>query len=126
MLQVPRTSQAMTRQAILDEVRAIAPGLTERGAAAEKARRIPSQSVQEMLTAGLTRILMPRRFGGYELDFGTWLDVVLEISKVDASHGWCASLLIHHPHMVGQFPTEAQEAVWADGPDVAIAASIAP
>jgi len=34
--------------------------------------------------------------------------------------------LIHHPHYVGQFPEEAQRAVWRDGPDVAIAASIAP
>ena len=37
---------------------------------------------------------MPARFGGYDLDFETWHDVVLEISKADASHGWCASLII--------------------------------
>jgi hypothetical protein len=65
-------------------------------------------------------------FGGYELDFDTWFDVVLEIGKVDASHGWCASLMIHHAHLIGQFPEEAQQAVWAEGPDVAIAASFAP
>jgi 3-hydroxy-9,10-secoandrosta-1,3,5(10)-triene-9,17-dione monooxygenase len=34
--------------------------------------------------------------------------------------------MIHHPHWLCQFPQEAQQAVWADGPDVAIAASIAP
>lgn len=126
MLHVPRATQTSTKQTILEEVRAIAPRLAGRVEAAEHARKIPSESVQEMLAAGLARMLVPRRFGGYELDFNTWLDVVLEISKIDASHGWCASLLIHHPHTVGQFPMEAQEAVWADGPDVAIAASIAP
>ncbi len=56
----------------------------------------------------------------------TWFEVVREISTADASHGWCASLMIHHPHMVAQFPEEAQQAVWADGPDVAIAASVLP
>ena len=77
-------------------------------------------------TPGLARILMPARFGGYELDFETWHDAVLEISRADASHGWCASLIVHHAHLVAQFPEECQQAVWADGPDVAIAASFAP
>ena len=75
---------------------------------------------------GLARILMPARFGGYDLDFDTWNDAVLEISHADASHGWCASLIVHHAHLVAQFPEECQQAVWADGPDVAIAASFAP
>src|SRR5262245_34390285 len=79
-----------------------------------------------MLAAGLARILVPTRFGGYGLEFDTWLDAVLEISRYDASHGWCAALITHHVHLVGQFPEEAQQAVWAQGPDVAIAASFAP
>ncbi len=116
----------MTKQEIVDRFRAIASKFAGRAEAAEEARQIPGESVQEMLTAGLARILVPSRFGGYGLDFDTWFDVILEISKVDASHGWCASLIIHHAHLVGQFPEEAQQAVWAEGPDVAIAASFAP
>ncbi len=79
-----------------------------------------------MLELGLARILMPARFGGYELDFKTWHDAVLAISRADASHGWCASLIVHHAHLVAQFPEECQQAVWADAPDVAISASFAP
>jgi 3-hydroxy-9,10-secoandrosta-1,3,5(10)-triene-9,17-dione monooxygenase len=119
-------AQSTIRQELIERVRALAPRLAARAAVAEEARRIPDESVREMLAAGLARILIPPQFGGYGLDFDTWLDVVLEISKADASHGWCASLIIHHAHLVGQFPEEAQRAVWADGPDVAIAASFAP
>ena len=79
-----------------------------------------------MLDAGLARILMPPRFGGYGLDLDTWTDVVLELSRADASHGWCASLIIHHAHIVALSRRECQRAIWADGPDVAIAASFAP
>jgi 3-hydroxy-9,10-secoandrosta-1,3,5(10)-triene-9,17-dione monooxygenase len=122
----PPHAQSTTRQEIVERFRAIAPRLAARAEAAEQARQIPSESVQELLAAGLARILVPPRFGGYGLDFDTWLDVVLEISKADASHGWCASLIVHHAHLVGQFSEEAQHAVWADGPDVAIAASFAP
>jgi 3-hydroxy-9,10-secoandrosta-1,3,5(10)-triene-9,17-dione monooxygenase len=110
----------------VEQVRAIAPRFAQRAEAAENARRIPVESVQDMLATGLARILVPTRFGGYGLDFDTWLDTVLEISKFDASHGWCASLIVHHAHMIGLFPEEAQRAVWADGPDVAIAASFTP
>ncbi len=49
-----------------------------------------------------------------------------QIGEADAAHAWCASLLIHHPHYLAQFPEAAQAAVWADGPDVAIAATFTP
>jgi alkylation response protein AidB-like acyl-CoA dehydrogenase len=116
----------LTKQEIIDRARTMAANFGPRCAAAEEARRLPPESAQEMLVGGLARILVPPRFGGYGLDFDTWFDVVLEISKVDASHGWCASLIIHHAHLIGQFSEEAQRTVWADGPDVAIAASFAP
>lgn len=126
MLSFPAAAQSMTRQAMLDQVRVIAPRFAARAAAAEAARQLPAESVAEMLGAGLARFLVPPRFGGYGLDFETWFDAGLEISRVDCSHGWCASLLIHHAQLIGCYPDEAQQAVWKDGPDVAVAASLAP
>src|SRR5262245_49937056 len=123
---MPKPAPAMIRRAIVEQCRQLASRAAVRAEAAEAARRLPRESVQEMLEIGLARILIPARFGGYDLDFETWLDAVLEISKVDASHGWCASLIVHHAHIIGQFPEEAQQAVWGTGPDVAVAASVAP
>jgi 3-hydroxy-9,10-secoandrosta-1,3,5(10)-triene-9,17-dione monooxygenase len=117
---------SVARKEIVARARAIAAKFAERAEAAEEARRLPTKSVQEMLEAGLARILMPPRFGGYGLGFDTWFEVVQEISRKDASHGWCASLITHHAHLIGHFAEEAQQAVWADGPDVAIAASFMP
>jgi 3-hydroxy-9,10-secoandrosta-1,3,5(10)-triene-9,17-dione monooxygenase len=114
------------RQKLLDRVRTLAPAFAERAETAERTRQLSAASARDMLDAGLARILMPARFGGHDLDFATWLDAVLDISKADASHGWCASLITHHAHLIAQFPEETQKAVWADGPDVAIAASFAP
>ena len=119
-------SPTATKAEVLDRVRAIIPKFRERAEAAEQARRIPDESVRDMLGAGLARILMPPRFGGYGLGLDTWYEVMREISKADASHGWCAGLMIHHPHYVAQFPLAAQEAIWADGPDVSVAGSVIP
>jgi 3-hydroxy-9,10-secoandrosta-1,3,5(10)-triene-9,17-dione monooxygenase len=120
------SSPSSVRDRLMDRVRALGTVFGERAAAGEEARQIPAQSAHEMLDAGIARILVPKRFGGYELDFDTWLDVVLELARHDASHAWCASLFVHHAHLIAQFPDECQQAIWAHGPDVPVAASFAP
>jgi 3-hydroxy-9,10-secoandrosta-1,3,5(10)-triene-9,17-dione monooxygenase len=115
-----------TREAVLTRVRTLIATIRERAAAAEEARTVPRDVIDALLAAGITRILIPPRFGGYGLGLDTWFDVVREIGQADASHAWCASLMIHHPHYLSQFPEAAQQAVWADGIDVPIAASIQP
>jgi 3-hydroxy-9,10-secoandrosta-1,3,5(10)-triene-9,17-dione monooxygenase len=120
------STQTMAHDAVLTRVRALIPSIRDRAAGAEEARTIPRDIVDALLAAGIARILVPPRFGGYGLDFDTWFEVVREIGKADASHAWCASLMIHHPHYVSQFSAAAQEAVWADGLDASIAASIQP
>jgi 3-hydroxy-9,10-secoandrosta-1,3,5(10)-triene-9,17-dione monooxygenase len=115
-----------TSEEMVERIRALAPRLRERAPAAEEARRLPPESVDELVAAGVPRILTPRRFGGYELGLVTLLDVVREVAKADASHGWCASLMAHHPHYIAQYSEEAQQAVWSEGPDVVIAASVVP
>jgi len=115
-----------THDAVRGRVRGLTGRIRDAAAAAEEARTLPLDIVEALIAAGITRILIPPRFGGYGLGLDTWFEVVREIAKADASHGWCAALLIHHPHYLSQFPEEAQKAVWAEGPDVPIAASIPP
>jgi 3-hydroxy-9,10-secoandrosta-1,3,5(10)-triene-9,17-dione monooxygenase len=112
--------------AFADRVAALCPGFRERAEEAEDARRLPSQSVVELLEAGTARLLAPRRFDGYELGLEAWLDLVLAVSAADPAHGWCASIIAHHSHYLGYFSEAAQEEVWAGGPDVAIAGSVLP
>ena len=83
----PPSAQSPTKQEIVDRFRAIAPRFAGRAEAAERARKIPSESVQEMLAAGLARILVPCRFDGYGLDFDTWFDAEREPPGYDQEHG---------------------------------------
>jgi 3-hydroxy-9,10-secoandrosta-1,3,5(10)-triene-9,17-dione monooxygenase len=115
-----------THDGVLRRVRELTGRIRDAATAAEEARTLPADIVEALFAAGITRILIPPRFGGYGLGLDTWFEVVREIGKADASHGWCASLMIHHPHYVSQFSEEAQKAVWADGLDQSIAASIQP
>ncbi len=113
-------------ESLMEDVRALLPAIRERATATEENRSIPMQSAQEFLDIGLARILLPKRFGGTELGLQAWVDVCEEIGKADAAHAWCASLMIHHPHYLAQFPEAAQADVWKDGPDVGIALTMTP
>src|SRR5277367_1674436 len=122
----PASAPGVSKQEILERARALVPKFAARATAAEEARRLPAESAKDMLDAGFARILLPVRLGGYGLGFDTWFEVMRELSKADASHGWCAGLIIHHAHVIALFPEAAQKAVWAGGLDLAIAASFAP
>src|ERR1700719_1052347 len=117
----PSPTLSATKEEIMDRVRAMAQRFAERTAAAEEARRIPEESVKDMLDAGFARILVPKSIGGYGLGFDTWFEVTRELCKADASHGWCASLIIHHNHLIAQYPQAAQKALWTNGLDVPVA-----
>lgn len=120
------THPAMSGEAVIRCVRELVPGFRERAGEAEQARRLPPASVEALLAAGLSRILVPRRFGGHELGMDTFFEVVREIAMADASHAWCAGLLISHGHLTAVFPEQAQQEVWVDGPDVPIAMGVPP
>jgi alkylation response protein AidB-like acyl-CoA dehydrogenase len=79
-----------------------------------------------MFDAGLARVLVPKRFGGYELGLSTWFEITREISKADASHGWCAGLMTHMPHYATYLPQAGQDEMWANGIDFCIAGSLPP
>jgi len=126
MLSEGERARAASHEEVLDRVRALTAGIREGAAAAEEARNISRDSAEALLGAGIARILVPPRFGGYGLGFDTWFEVLREIGKADASHSWCAGLMICHAYWVGLFAEEAQKAVWADGVDIGIASSILP
>ena len=120
------TSVQPTVDGVLEEVRALRPAIRARAEESELNRSIPAESAQEFLDAGLARVLLPKRYGGTELGLQAWVDISVEIGKADAAHAWCASLMMHHPHYLAQFPDAAQADVWRDGPDVSIALTFTP
>ncbi|HEX4408274.1 MAG TPA: acyl-CoA dehydrogenase family protein [Xanthobacteraceae bacterium] len=119
-------SAKVTKEEMIARAKALAPKFATRAEAAEKARRLPAESIKDMLDAGMARILLPEKIGGYGLGFDSWFEVMRELGKADASHSWCAGLIIHHAHLVAQFPEAGQKIVWKDGLDVSVSASFAP
>lgn len=108
---------------ILARVESLSERFRSRLPLTEAARSIPAESVQELVDAGLARMLVPAEHGGLDLGIRHALSVTVAVSQACASTGWISWLMMHVPHVVAMFPAEAQQAVWAAGPDVVTAGS---
>ncbi|MFG3522005.1 acyl-CoA dehydrogenase family protein [Nocardia nova] len=124
---IDSAAEVTLHRQLIERARALTPRVRELAPVTEELRTVPRELIDDIVAAGLGgRILAPRRFGGDELSLDTMYAVSVELGRGCASTAWCAALLPHDAHMVGFFPQEAQEAVWAQGPDACVAASLAP
>lgn len=81
-----------TRDALLAQVRALAPEVEAAREHAEAQSDLPGSLVLSMKAAGLFRMTMPRARGGLECDPLTQLEVIEELSRLDGSVGWFAMI----------------------------------
>ncbi len=118
-------AETSTKEAIADELvgraKALIPMLRERAGETEALRRVPEATMETLHEQGLLKYYQPKRFGGFECDWGTHFRIGREVAKGCPSTAWIVAVVGAHTGYVGRFPKEAQEEVWADGPDVLIA-----
>lgn len=97
---------------------------TEQHAAlAEKSGKLPDNLVQHLHQAELFRALIPKQFGGLELAFDDYLDIVKRLAQSDASTAWCVNqsavialtTLWLQPDMISQIWSDPRTSI-ANGP----------
>ncbi|MFL5269675.1 MAG: acyl-CoA dehydrogenase family protein [Stellaceae bacterium] len=113
-------------RAMLERARSLIPRLGERAPAAAAARRLPVQTIAEYRSAGILRILQPRRFGGMQGRFSLFSRIVEELTYGCASSAWVYAVLAEHQWIIAQYPEQAQIDVWGDDPEAVASSSLAP
>jgi len=86
------TSRTASGPAGIDYVqraRELAPVIAAAGVEIERRRELPEALRTALIERGLFRLLLPRSFGGAELLPATFVQVIEEIAKADASVAWC-------------------------------------
>ena len=133
-MQVEATLSAVPRQAatarpdfadILGRVRKLRPEIEARALAAEKARRVPAETMDALRDTQVFRLMQPARFGGYEYGPAELAQVGFELGRACGSTGWCGTLAVCFGWMTSFFPLEAQQEVW-DNPENLLAVSYLP
>ena len=115
-----------TAEMLLERARGLIPILTERASRQQEHRRILSETIADLKTAGLFRILQPRRYGGYELDPGAFFDVQMALAEGDVSVGWVFGIVGVHSFHLALFHDRAADEVWGKNSDALIASPYSP
>jgi alkylation response protein AidB-like acyl-CoA dehydrogenase len=120
-------SAAQTRvRSPLETARELAPAIQDAADEIEQTRELPRPLFEALADAGLFQMLVPRQLGGAELDLPTYIRVIEEIAKADASTAWCINQGgVWATHAVCVPPALARE-IWVDTPRGVVANTPAP
>ena len=113
----------ITRESLIERAKEMVPDLQARAARADEIRRIPEDTQRELMDAGLYRVYLPSRFGGYEMDQMIQVDLAAELGRGCGSTAWVHAVVASHSWMHGMFEEQAQDEVWKQDSDALISGS---
>jgi alkylation response protein AidB-like acyl-CoA dehydrogenase len=90
-------------------------------ASARPSGSLPNKLVDDLLAAGLVRLLLPAAFGGIEVDPGAVLVIIEELSRVSGSLGWTSMVACETPILLSLLPQRTFESLYASNPDILLA-----
>src|SRR3989337_906381 len=73
----------------LESVRELGPAIAAASDEIERSRDIPDALFDRLIERDLFRLLLPRAYGGAEIDPLRYVHILEEVAKVDASTAWC-------------------------------------
>ncbi len=114
---------SVTEDDLIAKARALGPLLAENRLRTREHRRIPDDIAAALKKNQFQKACQPARFGGFELPFGTSMNVAAELAKVCGSTGWVASVMGVHAWMMAKFDSQAQDDVWGETPDAVVASA---
>ena len=111
---------------VIGRIRALVPVIRENQEKTERDRRVADDLFRQVLDTGMFRMLKPVRFGGYEHGMDDFAEAAIELARGCGSVGWIGSICGMYQYLLGLYPLEAQEEIWADDPDGCTSASFVP
>lgn len=115
-----------THDELIGRARELAPQVEKAAAETEKNGRMSSELLDQFCDAGFMEILVPKRFGGHEMNYSTFAGVIKEVAPYCTSTAWVLSFYIGHNYIHALFPEKSQEEVFADKPYALTPGTVAP
>ncbi len=110
-----------TIDGLLERIAAIRPILEKNANQTEADRRVVDENIAVLKEAGAFKIMVPKRYGGWQSDIRTKLEVSREVAKGCGSTAWVTALMNVCAFFVGLMNEQAQDDVWGSNPEARIA-----
>lgn len=111
---------------LVARARSLIPLLAEHAPEGERQRRPVDAVIRAIEKAEIYKLMVPRRYGGLELDLDTFFEVGVALGEGDTSVAWVSNFYIEHNWLLCQFPESFQRALFADKSYVLAPAMVAP
>jgi alkylation response protein AidB-like acyl-CoA dehydrogenase len=105
----------------LETARKLAPMIRTYADDVEEERALPKPLFDALYDAGMFLLAFPRSMGGGEIDLPTYIQVIEEIGKADASTGWVVNQCAIFATYAARMPRDVARAIWIDTPRSVVA-----
>jgi alkylation response protein AidB-like acyl-CoA dehydrogenase len=112
--------------ALEEAARGFVPRIRQLARQMEVARRLDDDLVEDMDSAGLFSVVVPKRWGGAGLGPHELNKVVETVAHGDVSTAWVTGFYNIHNWLLCRYPLEVQEKLFANRPSVRAAAILSP
>ncbi|WP_419961816.1 acyl-CoA dehydrogenase family protein [Psychrobacillus sp. BM2] len=89
---ISTVDSAIAYESLMKKAKELVPKLRERSQELQQTRRIPQETIDELEAAGLFHLTIPKEYGGQQLDFRHYVDVIAEIGRGCGSTSWVLTL----------------------------------
>ncbi|WP_328285665.1 acyl-CoA dehydrogenase family protein [Streptomyces sp. GQFP] len=121
----PPATSGPAADGLVDRVRALQPLIREHAPRTEQERRVTPEVVVALTNAGVYRMNVPRRYGGYQSPLRTQVDALTEIAAACGSAAFMALIQVGCAYIAALFPDEAQDEIFTS-PVVRVGGTLIP
>lgn len=105
----------------LETAQKLAPLIRSSAPETDALRELPRPLFEAMADAGLFRLALPRTLGGFEMDLPSYIQVIEELGRADASTAWVTNQVSIFATYAARMETAAARAIWIDTPRSVVA-----
>lgn len=106
---------------VLEAAKALSPTVRSCADRIEADRELPRPLFEALADADLFKLGLPRSLGGVEIDLPTFVEVLEELGKADASTAWLVNQCSIFATYAARMPPEAARLIWTDTPRSVVA-----
>jgi 3-hydroxy-9,10-secoandrosta-1,3,5(10)-triene-9,17-dione monooxygenase len=119
-------ASAVTLDDLVTRAEVLRPLLLKNAVESEKQRRAVEENIRAITEAGLFRLMVPRRYGGFEGTLKSHLDVSAALAEGCGGSAWVVALTNVCAWFTGLFSQRAQDDVFGANSDARVAGVFAP
>ena len=125
--EIPRRNEmSPDLKELVKRAQGLQPLLFKNAPDSDRNRRAGDENIEAIADAGLFKLMLPKRYGGYEGTMRSHLEVTAALGEACGGTSWVTSLINGSAWIISLFPEQAQDDVYGTNPDARVSGVFTP